>query len=216
VRPVGGQQEIPVQLRIVAATNRPLRDDVASGRFRRDLYYRLQVVEIHIPPLRAHKEDIPALVAHFIGTLGPAMGLPAFEITEEEMRFLHSYEWPGNVRELRNLIERSLIVGALNVSALYQSQRHAAALQASAPAHATARHGLEGSADDGAPVSLQALERRHILAVLASVDGDKTRAAPLLGVSRRTLERRMAEWAEAAPADPTETPSAASTGMAKR
>lgn len=189
IRPIGGQQEIPVQLRIIAATNRPLRQDVESGRFRRDLYYRLQVVEIQIPPLRSHKEDIPALVEHFISTLGPQMGLPPFEITAEEMQFLQSYPWPGNVRELRNLVERSLIVGALNVSALYQSQRHSSAADTE-PQHPAAR-----PAPQEPPVSLQALEKRHILSVLESVQGDKTQAAQLLGVSRRTLERRMADWA---------------------
>ncbi len=192
VRPVGGQQEIPLRLRIVAATNRPLRDDVESGRFRRDLYYRLQVIEIHIPPLRAHKEDIAELVQHFIATLGPTMGLPPFEVTDEELRFLQTYEWPGNVRELRNLIERSLIVGALNVSALYPSQR-AGGRQPTVPGANQGSHPAT-RAHDEPPVSLQELERRHILAVLAGVDGDKSQAAALLGVSRRTLERRMAEW----------------------
>jgi DNA-binding NtrC family response regulator len=191
IRPVGSQQEIPLQLRIVAATNRPLRDDVESGRFRRDLYYRLQVVEIHLPPLRAHKEDIPALVTHFIGTLSPQMGLPPFAVSDDEMRFLQDYDWPGNVRELRNLIERSLIVGALNVSALYQSlqRRHPAASAPPAPMAPQPAHDAPE-----ALVDLQTLEKRHILAVLESVQGDKTRAAQLLGVSRRTLERRVAEW----------------------
>jgi transcriptional regulator with PAS, ATPase and Fis domain len=102
------------------------------------------------------------------------------------MRYLQQYGWPGNVRELRNLIERSLIVGALNVSALYQSLARPAA----EPALAASGHGaLEG------PTDLHTLEKRHILAVLETVDGDKTRAAQLLGISRRTLERRCAEWA---------------------
>jgi transcriptional regulator with PAS, ATPase and Fis domain len=102
------------------------------------------------------------------------------------MRYLQQYGWPGNVRELRNLIERSLIVGALNVSALYQSL----ARPVPEPAFVASGHGaVEGTTD------LQTLEKRHILAVLDSVDGDKTRAAQLLGISRRTLERRFAEWA---------------------
>ena len=183
IRPVGGEQEIPVALRIAAASSRPLRREVAAGRFRDDLYWRLQVVEITLPPLRSHKEDIPDLVAHFIATLAPPLGVEPIEITPEEMDYLQQYDWPGNVRELRNLIERSLIVGALNVSALYQS------LQRVSPAPEP-RHALDG------PTDLQTLEKRHILAVLAQVDGDKTRAAQLLGISRRTLERRFAEWQE--------------------
>jgi DNA-binding NtrC family response regulator len=179
IRPVGSQQEIPVAVRIVAASNKPLRAEVEAGRFRADLYWRLQVVEITLPPLAAHKEDIPDLVAHFIATLAPQLGVAPIEVTPDEMNYLQQYDWPGNVRELRNLIERSLIVGALNVSALYQSLARTKPLLVAS---------LEG------PTDLQSLEKRHILAVLDSVDGDKTRAAELLGISRRTLERRWAEW----------------------
>jgi DNA-binding NtrC family response regulator len=186
IRPAGSEREIPVDVRIVAATNRPLADDVAAGRFRKDLYYRLQVVEIKLPPLRSHKEDIPDLVAHFIATLAPQLGVPPIEVSADELSYLAQYDWPGNVRELRNLIERSLIVGALNVSALYQGLARRAAPVAPAP-------GLAG------PTDLQTLEKQHILAVLESVGGDKTRAAQLLGISRRTLERRVVEWAEASP-----------------
>jgi DNA-binding NtrC family response regulator len=183
IRPVGSEHQIPVDVRIVAATNHPLLDDVEAGRFRKDLYYRLQVVEINLPPLRAHKEDIPDLVAHFIGSLAPRLGVPPIEVTPEEMGYLQQYHWPGNVRELRNLIERSLIVGALNVSALYQNM-----------SRAQAGRGRAGT-DPAAPTDLHTLEKRHIVAVLDSVGGDKTRAAQLLGISRRTLERRCAEWA---------------------
>ena len=188
VRPVGSEQEIPVNVRIVAASNRPLRHEVEVGRFRADLYYRLQVVEITLPPLAAHKEDMPDLVAHFIDTLAPQLGVEPIEVTDDEMHYLQQYAWPGNVRELRNLIERSLIVGALNVSALYQGL--------SRPAPSPAVRAVSPVALDG-PTDLHTLEKRHILAVLESVQGDKTRAAQLLGISRRTLERRCAEWAVA-------------------
>jgi DNA-binding NtrC family response regulator len=184
VRVPGSEQYVQLDARIVATCNRPLPDEVAAGGFRADLYWRLAVVEIRVPPLRSHKEDIPELVAHFVGTLAPRMGVPPIEVTAEELHFLQQHEWPGNVRELRNLIERSLIVGALNVSALYQQlERRTPAPRQAGP--------------EAAPVDLQTLERRHILAVLESVAGDKTRAAGLLGISRRTLERRMAEWTEA-------------------
>jgi DNA-binding NtrC family response regulator len=187
IRPVGSEQEIPVAARIVAASNSPLRELVDAGHFRADLFYRLQVVEITLPPLSSHKEDIPDLVAHFIATLAPRLGVEPIEVSDDELRFLAQYGWPGNVRELRNLIERSLIVGALNVSALYQGLARSEAAQ------------RRPAATPGAtpPTDLHALEKQHILAVLESVDGDKTRAAQLLGISRRTLERRCAEWAQA-------------------
>ncbi len=177
IRPVGSEQQIPVDVRIVAASNRPLAAEVTAGRFRNDLYYRLQVIEINLPPLRSHKEDIPDLVRHFVEILAPQLGVPPMHISPEELAYLAQYDWPGNVRELRNLIERSLILGTLNVSALYQGLRRT-----------TQANSL--------PTDLHSLEKQHILAVLDSVAGDKTRAAQLLGISRRTLERRVAEWAQ--------------------
>ncbi len=175
IRPVGSQQLLPVDVRIVAATNRRLSDEVAAGRFRSDLYYRLRVVDITLQPLREHKQDIPDLVRHFILELAPALGVEPIAVSDEEIRFLMDYPWPGNVRELRNLVERSLILGSLNVSALYPPLKG-------------------GDSSPHKPTDLQTLEKQHILAVLDSVQGDKTRAAQLLGVSRRTLERRVAEW----------------------
>ena len=175
VRPVGSQQTLPVDVRIVAASNRDLMTEVSAGRFRSDLYYRLRVVDITLSPLRSHPEDIAPLVQHFIRELAPTLGVDPIAVAAEEMQLLSQYHWPGNVRELRNLIERSLILGKLNVSALYPSM--------------TTRHGTGGH-----PTDLQTLEKQHILSILDSVQGDKTRAAQLLGVSRRTLERRVAEW----------------------
>ena len=182
IRPVGSTQLLPVDVRIIAATNRSLRDEVAAGRFRKDLYYRLQVVDIVLPPLREHKEDIPDLVGHFMAQLVPVLGVAPLDITPDEMDYLQQYDWPGNARELRNLIERSLILGALNVSALYSLGQPTSPMPAN-------EHQQRRATD------LQTLEKQHILRVLDSVQGDKTRAAQLLGISRRTLERRTAEWA---------------------
>jgi len=194
VRPVGSQQEIPVDVRVVAATNKPLAGEVAAGRFRADLFYRLQVVEIRLAPLRAHKEDIEELVPHFIEVLCTRLGLPPIEVTPEELGYLQAYEWPGNVRELRNFIERSIILGSLNVSALYPPMPRAEPAPALTAPAATAT--ATASPAHGASITdLSTLERRHIEATLRSVGGDKTRASQLLGISRRTLERRVAEWA---------------------
>ncbi len=176
IRPVGSQQLQHVDVRIIAASNQSLAQAVAAGRFRKDLYYRLQVVELTLPALREHKQDLPELVRHFIAQLAPALRVAPLSLSATEMDYLHQYDWPGNVRELRNLLERSLILGALNVSALYP-QTHAA------------------TAPGAKATDLLSLEKQHILSVLESVQGDKTRAAQLLGVSRRTLERRCAEWA---------------------
>lgn len=176
IRPLGSEKLLPVNARIVTATNRSLTDAVAAGQFRKDLYYRLQVVEITLPPLRQHKQDIALLVQHFMRQLAPALGVEPLHITAADLAYLTQYDWPGNVRELRNLIERSLILGALNVSALYSVGRAS-----------TAQPGA-------ATTDLHTLEKQHMLAVLDTVQGNKTRAAQLLGISRRTLERRCAEW----------------------
>ena len=192
IRPVGSEQQIPVDVRIVAATHRRLADEVAAGRFRKDLYYRLQVVEINLPPLRAHKEDMAALVTHFIDSLAPQLGVPPIAVSDDELGYLQQYDWPGNVRELRNLIERSLILGALNVSALYQGLNRQMDRTGS-PWSAGLNQRLQ--AQPSATTDLLTLEKQHIQAVLAGVAGDKTRAAQLLGISRRTLERRVADWA---------------------
>jgi len=180
IRPVGSTQLLPMNVRIIAATNRSLAEEVTAGRFRKDLYYRLQVVEITLPPLREHKEDIADLVSHFMAQLVPLLGVARLDITPAEMDYLRQYNWPGNARELRNLVERSLILGSLNVSALYS----------------VGKQGASAAGPTGQfTTDLQTLEKQHIQTVLDSVQGDKTLAAQLLGISRRTLERRAAEWA---------------------
>ena len=177
IRPVGSSQLIAVNVRIMAATNRVLQHEVAAGRFRKDLFYRLQVIDINLQPLRERKEDIADLLRHFMTQLAPRMGVPPLHITPAQMDYLLQYDWPGNARELRNLVERSLILGELNVSALY-----GVTSRSTTPVKAPT-------------TDLQTLEKQHIQSVLDSVQGDKTRAAELLGISRRTLERRCADWA---------------------
>ncbi len=179
IRPVGSSQLVPVNVRIMAASNRTLKNEVAAGRFRKDLYYRLQVVDITMAPLRERRQDVTELVAHFNAQLAQRMGVAPLRISATQMDYLMQYDWPGNARELRNLIERSLILGELNVSALYD---------------AAVRRPL---ASQSATTNLQSLEKQHIQSVLDSVQGDKSHAAQLLGISRRTLERRCAEWAGA-------------------
>jgi len=177
VRPVGSTKEVPVDVRVIAATNRDLRAEVAVGRFRADLFYRLEVLTLTIPPLRERAEDIAPLAEHFNQQLASRLGLAPLEMPPELGARLAGYAWPGNARELRNFIERALILGHFPVEG-------------------------EGGSDAAAsplPLALADVEQRHILAVLRQCGGNKTRAAELLGVSRKTLERKCAEWGVTVP-----------------
>jgi DNA-binding NtrC family response regulator len=176
IRPVGSEREVPVDVRIVAATNRDLAQEVAAGRFRQDLFYRLDVLTIRIPPLRERREDIPVLAAHFRSQFAAQLGLPPVELTPQELDAMLHYDWPGNARELRNLVERSFILGYFPVDVLKPT--------ATAPIPKTA----------GAFETLDEVEKRHILSVLDAVGGNKSEAARRLGLSRKTLERKCAEW----------------------
>lgn len=179
VRPVGSEREIPVDVRIIAATNRDLAPEVAAGRFRADLFYRLDVVNITIPPLRARPEDIPALARHFMAQLSSQLGVPAVPLSREVLDALRRYPWPGNARELRNLIERSLILGRVPLENLPASNDAAGAAPATAP---------------NGPTALDEVEKQHILSVLRTVSGNKSEAARRLGISRKTLERKCSLW----------------------
>jgi DNA-binding NtrC family response regulator len=175
LRPVGSEREVPVDVRVVAASNRDLAAAVKAREFREDLYYRLAVVDLAVPPLRERSEDIPALVEHFITMLSQRLGVPPLEVGPGIIDALRAYPWPGNVRELRNFVERSLILGGFTVEGLQPVTT--ASLAAPQP-----------------EFSLEEVERRHILSVLAACDGNKAEAARRLGVSRKTLDRKCAEF----------------------
>lgn len=172
IRPLGSEQEIPVDVRVIAATNRDLKAEVAAHRFRHDLYYRLQVLEVNLPPLRERPEDIPDLLEHFVSTLAPGLGVPRLEADARTLARLAAYDWPGNVRELRNLVERSLILGWFDLGP------------------DPGESALQGGTDE----TLEAIEKHHVLAVLAACDGNKSEAARRLGVSRKTLDRKCQAW----------------------
>ncbi|MBI2310954.1 MAG: sigma-54-dependent Fis family transcriptional regulator [Betaproteobacteria bacterium] len=179
IRPVGSEKEIPVDVRILAATNRNLAPEVAAGRFRQDLYYRLDVVNITIPPLRERAEDIAILARHFCQQLSAQLGVPPIPLGAEVMARLGAYDWPGNVRELKNLLERSLILGYFPLENLPVGAGPSAT--GDAPAASTR-------------ASLDEVEKQHILSVLNAVSGNKSEAARRLGISRKTLERKCARW----------------------
>ncbi len=177
IRPVGSEQEVPVDVRVVAATNRHLKDEVAQCRFRQDLFYRLEVVTFTVPPLRKRAADVPELAARFMDRLSVQLGVPPLLLTDSVAQILMAYPWPGNVRELRNFVERSLLFGEFPLDALHHDGHD------------------ELSAPSAPPSLLLAdVEKRHILTVLGQCSGNKTRAAELLGVSRKTLDRKCTEW----------------------
>ncbi|GAA0426477.1 sigma-54 dependent transcriptional regulator [Cocleimonas flava] len=179
IRPVGSNRQIPVDVRIIAASNRDLEEEVEKGNFRQDLYYRLNVVNVRMPPLRERMDDIPALVQHFSQTLSSDLGVDAQTISGEDLHQMRDYHWPGNIRELRNVIERCLLLN------LKPGQCISAEAGESSPA---------GSVNNSA--LLEDIEKNHILKVLESEDGNKSAAARILGVSRKTLERKVKAWNE--------------------
>ncbi len=182
VRPVGSDRELSVDARIVTATNRNLVDEIKAGRFREDLYYRLNVVTIKMPPLRQHQEDLPALLEYLSNSLAADLGVAPINFSQEDIARLQQYPWPGNVRELKNLVERTLLLGRLP-------------WDVSLPAPATAKDHLPGR--PGFPVdwTLAQIEKEHMLRVLDASGGNKSEAARRLGVSRKTLERKLRSFA---------------------
>jgi DNA-binding NtrC family response regulator len=187
---VGGTQAIKVDVRLVATTNRDLKAEVDAGRFRGDLYYRLNVMPIRTPSLRERPEDIPRLAHHFLQRAAESLGITVGAVAPETIQLLQTYAWPGNIRELANAIERAVILsrnGTLMPSH-FTGHLHfggAEATGASPPAS-----GPAPPAD--APVfNLDELERRAIDRALAATKGNRTRAAKLLGISERTLRNKL-------------------------
>jgi two-component system response regulator HydG len=181
VRPVGGDQEQPFDARIIAATNRDLDAAIRSGAFRQDLYFRLNVVQVKLPPLRDRKNDIPLLVTSFLEKFSDPHG-PTRAIGEDAMRRLIAYDWPGNVRELENAIERALALGSGPVV-------HVGDLPSN----------LQYPTGDRVPekdelLPLEELERRAILRTLRETSGDKLAAARMLGIGKTTLYRKLKQY----------------------
>jgi len=189
VRPVGSTEEIDVDVRVIAATNKNLEKEIAEGRFREDLFYRLSVIPIHLPPLRERLEDIPLLVREFLGKLSKAMGKKVDGIEPEAMRLLEVYDWPGNVRELENTIERALALeSGHRISAESLPERIRTHSQ-----HSIAEPSHNGNGmflpPDGVNLEehIQQLERSYLLAALERAGGVRTRAAGLLHMSYRSF-----------------------------
>jgi DNA-binding NtrC family response regulator len=172
VRPVGSEREVPVDLRFIFATNAELEKEVEKGHFRADLYFRINVMRLHLPLLTERENDVQDLAMLFMKRLSRQLGMPPVAISDSVRAALARYDWPGNVRELRNLIERTLILG-------------------------TFPDDFGGLAIDQAEAttdSLAEVERRHILAVLKETGGNRDEAARRLGISRKTIDRKRAVW----------------------
>jgi DNA-binding NtrC family response regulator len=176
---IGGNDSIDVDVRIIAATNRDLRKAVQEGRFREDLFYRLNVIPITIPPLRDRREDIPLLVESFVERLAVEMKKRIDGVSAEAMTALMAHDWPGNVRELRNVLERGAVV---STGHLIQVPDLGLPTKA------------EGAPRPGTLASLEEVERRHVAAVLAHTGGNVSQSARILGIDRVTLYNKMRKW----------------------
>ena len=189
IKRVGGTVDIPVDFRLVAATNRNLAQMVAEGKFREDLYYRLNVIDIRTPALKDHPEDIPALAARFLKEAAARNGGAAMEMDASAIASLQAYSWPGNVRQLRNVVEKMAVLASSPVLTAEDVPPEVTAAQPAPTAPVSAPE--PESAQSG---SLADVEKRQILAALAACGNNKTKAAESLGISRRTLHRKLREW----------------------
>jgi len=175
---LGGNQEITSDFRLVCATHTNLEQQVADGRFREDLFYRINVFSIQVPPLRERPEEILALTNFFVEKYARAMGKPIVKVSPEAEAVLLAYRWPGNVRELENAVERAMVIG------------HGAVLEVH-DLPVTARN---GAADEPQARSLSALEKEHIARVLRECEGNVTHAAKVLGIDRATLYNKLRRY----------------------
>ncbi len=179
VERVGGKKPIPLDVRVIATSNRDLEAEVAAGRFREDLYYRLNVFPLHIPALRERPADIVPLARHLLAKLAPGLGRIGLSLSKQAEDRLTQYAWPGNIRELENVLQRAMILApgsVIDVAHLHLPQ----AAKIAAPAVAAER-----------PQDIKTLERTHILETLAAVNGSRKLAAERLGMSERTLRYKL-------------------------
>jgi transcriptional regulator with GAF, ATPase, and Fis domain len=179
---VGGSTPIRVDVRVVAATNQPLEKNIAEGKFRKDLFYRLQVVEIRVPPLRERLSDVPVIADHFLKKFVRETARKIRGFTPAAMQKMETYNWPGNVRELRNVVERAVALGRGNTIDANDIWLSSLELGVSSPEREPT--GFE-------PISLEELEKRHILKTLEHTDWNKSQAATILQIERSTLDRKI-------------------------
>ncbi len=185
IRPVGGTKQLPINVRILAATNRDLEQAVAQGTFRRDLYFRLNVLSLRIPPLRERRQDIPLLAAHFLERQTRTSGVER-TLADDALKVMLAYDWPGNVRELENCLERAC---ALTTGPILHVR--------DLPTDIHSAPGTTSMGGDGTPkiIPMADLEKLTILNTITQLNGDKLLAARLLGIGKTTLYRKLKEYA---------------------
>jgi len=193
VRPVGATHRVPIKARIVAATNRDLAEMVERGAFRKDLFYRLNVVNLRLPALRNRREDIPLLAAHFLDRISREHGIK-FMLSDDALRTMMHHDWPGNVRELENAVERACALSSGPV--LHLGDLPTQLQQQGLAAHRALAAVAEGEGESEKPSvkALADLEREAILSAIQALNGDKLQAARLLGIGKTTLYRKLKEY----------------------
>ena len=197
VRAVGSDQEVAFDTRIIAATNRDLEAEVAAKRFREDLYYRVNVVRISVPPLRARAADIPLIAQHLLVRAQVGRGEQIVGFKTGAIEKMLAYPWPGNVRELQNCVERAVALSSFDHIGIADLPERVQGFQS--------HHAIVESLDPADLVTMDEVERRYITRVLQAVGGNKSVAAKVLGFDRRTLYRKLEGMEEVAPTDPDAT-----------
>ena len=183
IRRVGDVRDLKIDVRVIAATNKSLEEQMAKGKFRQDLFYRLNVLKVELPPLRHRRDDLPVLAKHFLTIFASKCGKPTMAFADDVMELFLKYPWPGNVRELKNVIERMVVMGSADTLTAQDVPVEVRAMQSGV--------GPDGSS---ASATLSEVERGHVLRVLESVDGNKKRAAEMLGIDRSTLYSKLRSY----------------------
>jgi len=203
---VGGSKPIALDVRLVAATNRDLEKQVREGKFREDLFFRLNVVRITLPPLRERPDDIPLLLAHYIKYFAQENGVAPLVVEPGALRYLQAYPWPGNIRELRNFTENIVVMhrGAklteYDLEPRFRGERLALPAttggNGGGPLALTHDGGASAPVSSGSSLSVEENERRLLREALIKARGNRTKAAQMMGISRRTLHRKLTQWPE--------------------
>lgn len=188
---VGGSTKVEVDVRVVASATRDIQDEIAAGRFREDLFYRLSVVPVEVPPLKKRREDIPMLAAHFIGRASRRSGQPGRKLSEDAVAALQAYDWPGNVRELKNIIERLLIMAPGGTDDPIRAEHLPGELSGDTLKAANSNGG--GTELMGLPLkqAREAFERDYLLAQVTRFGGNISRTAEFVGMERSALHRKL-------------------------